>query len=61
MPEIGYRTPEVPEHYEMSEIEGIKVYVMKNVTTTANKLEFVVNKFMFIASLEVRGIRTKTF
>lgn len=45
----------------MSEIEGIKVYVMKNVTTTANKLEFVVNKFMFIASLEVRGIRTKTF
>ncbi|HAS72698.1 MAG TPA: hypothetical protein DCS67_00970 [Clostridiales bacterium UBA8960] len=60
MPEVGYRAPEVPEHYNIHEVDGITVYVKKNVTTTANQLEFVASKLLFVTTLEVRGVRTKS-
>lgn len=57
MPEVGYRVPEAPELYNIYEKDGIEVYVMKNVNTFNNKLEFVANTFMFVTTLDVKGVK----
>ena len=58
LPEVGYRVPEVLEHYNLYQIDGISVYVMKNINTYNNKLEFVATKLLFFTTLDVKGINT---
>ena len=58
MPEVGYRVPEVPEHYNIFKVDDITVYVKKNVNTTADHLEFVATKILFVTSLNVNGVKT---
>ena len=58
IPEVGYRVPEVPEHYNIFHVDEITVYVKKNVNTTADRLEFVVNKILFVKSLDIKGVKT---
>jgi len=60
MPEVGYRVPEVPEHYDVFEVEDYKVYVKKNVTLTGARLEFVARKVLFVTTLEVHGVKTRS-
>ncbi|MBE0450870.1 MAG: hypothetical protein IBX70_08485 [Clostridia bacterium] len=57
MPEVGYQVPEVLEHYNSYQRDGITVYVMKNVNTINNKLEFVASTFLFATSLSVKGVK----
>ena len=57
MPEVGYQVPEVLEHYNSYQSDGITVYVMKNINTINNKLEFVASTFLFVTSLSVKGIK----
>ena len=58
IPEVGYRVPEVPEHYNIYTVDGITVYVKKNVNTTTDHLEFVASKILFVTSLNVNGVKT---
>lgn len=58
MPEVGYLVPEVPEHYNIYKVDDITVYVKKNLNTSADQLEFVANKILFVTSLDVKGVKT---
>jgi len=60
MPEVGYRVPEVPEHYNIFKVDDVTVFVKKNVNTTADQLEFVANKILFVTTLDVRGVKNKS-
>ena len=60
MPEVGYRIPEVPEHYNIYKVDDVTVYIKKNVNTISDHLEFVANKIMFVTTLDVKGIKTKS-
>ncbi len=57
MPEVGYHVPEVPELYNKYEKDGITIYVMKNINTANNKLEFIANRFLFATVLDVKGVK----
>ena len=57
MPEVGYHVPEVLEHYNSYQKDGISVYVMKNINTNNNKLEFTASTFLFATTLSVKGVK----
>ncbi|MGB3367583.1 MAG: hypothetical protein WBA54_08845 [Acidaminobacteraceae bacterium] len=57
IPSVGYHVPEFPERYNIYEVKDITVYVKKNVNTDNDKLEFFTNSFLFLTTLEVRGVK----
>lgn len=57
VPDVGYHAPEFPEHYNIYDVDGFKVYIKKNVNTENDKIEFVASTFLIFTTLEVRGVR----
>lgn len=57
IPSVGYHAPEFPEHYKTYDVNGITVYVKKNVNAVNDKLEIVTSLFLFMTILEVKGVK----
>jgi hypothetical protein len=57
IPQIGYHVPKVSEHYTIYNVQDVRVYIKNNVNTVNNKLEFYTSSFLFITSLEVKGLK----
>jgi|GEM_PF-4152463 len=60
MPEVGYRVPKVPDHYNIIKVDDITVYIKNNLNITSEKIEFVAIKNLLATTLDVRGVRIKS-
>jgi hypothetical protein len=57
---LELKAPKMVEHYQIDEIEGIRFYIPKRLPTKAGKVEFFLEKIMFIKRLDVKGVNLRT-
>lgn len=57
MPLVSTGGPEDTRGYDRYEVDGIKVFVQKGITTADGVLKFRLRRFLFFAEIEAVGVK----
>jgi hypothetical protein len=56
---LELKAPQMPEHYQVEEVDGVTVYVPKRLPTKKGKITIIMDKILFIKRLDVLGVKVR--